>query len=299
MAYDENIYARIITGDLSHQEIEMLKKSGEWEEINRIIEAADNLTLPQFDKKAAYDSLISNKQLGHKNKLGSRSIIYYLSAASVMILLGTIFLLKLGAGNHFEADYTENKLIDLPDESIVNLNDGSSIEFSARKWHDRRRLILKGEASFKVEKGSDFSVTTKNGDVRVLGTYFNVRAWDDNLYVECYEGKVQVTKNDSSLILLAGMSINIEEDFSVKVEGIGHSNPQWTEGNSRFYEESVRSVFDEMERQYDISIEYEKLDQYFSGTFRHNNLSEALEKVCRPLGLQYSIEKNRKRIVIH
>jgi len=58
----------------------------------------------------------------------------------------------------------------------VVLNSKSTISFNKTDWKNNRQLTLDGEAYFKVEKGSTFTVNTNNGSVTVLGTQFNVNS---------------------------------------------------------------------------------------------------------------------------
>ena len=64
--------------------------------------------------------------------------------------------------------FGEQKVIELPDGSLVTMNSKSTIEFNPDSWESSRILNLSGEAYFKVKKGSQFTVNTSNGDVVVL-----------------------------------------------------------------------------------------------------------------------------------
>ena len=80
----------------------------------------------------------------------------------------------------------------LPDSSFVALNMGSELYYTKKGWQTERRVELKGEAFFKVKKGSIFEVETDQGIISVLGTEFNVKSWNNYFEVTCYSGLVRV-----------------------------------------------------------------------------------------------------------
>ena len=72
----------------------------------------------------------------------------------------------------------------------------TTLKYASNKWDKKRRVRLEGEAFFKVAKGSTFTVDTKTGSVKVLGTQFNVKNRIGFFEVVCYEGLVGVTVSD-------------------------------------------------------------------------------------------------------
>ena len=295
MAYDENIYARIINNQISEDEKAQLIQSGEWDEIQKILKVTEEIQLKPFDKEAAFQAVLTqgkNAQKGTFSIFRNRGFIGI--AASVILLVAFLFVFNLNSKTEVTAIYTETKEIRLPDESTVRLNDGSSIKYKEKHWTNQRSIELMGEAVFDVTSGTSFQVTTANGSVTVLGTEFNVRSWGTNLYVECYEGKVRVNSGTQEQMLEAGTSVNISNGTMGAMKTIDHDAPLWTTGTSRFYEESLESVFQEIERQYDVRIEYPDVDRTFSGFFEHDDLAEALNQVCLPMDLNFEIKEGNK-----
>ena len=81
--------------------------------------------------------------------------------------------------------------IELPDGSIVLLNHNSSIEYD--KNFETRNVILDREAYFNVVSADiPFIVTTDLGEIKVLGTKFNVNSNKDDLEVEVETGEVEL-----------------------------------------------------------------------------------------------------------
>ena len=157
-------------------------------------------------------------------------------------------------------------------------------------------VIASGEAFFDVEGGSPFMVQTVNGTVEVLGTQFNVRAWGDQIQVECYEGKVGVTKGSQTSILERNDAVRISD--KVETYAITHTQPMWETGSSRFYNENLVQVFEELERQFTVEVTNLVLNRTFTGIFTHQDLELALQEVCTPLKLTYELSADGKKVTI-
>lgn len=301
MSEIDTLYARWLDGELSAEEIKSLKASGEWIELEELLKATKDIDLPAYDKQAALDKLMSDKGANaiiHKPEAHRIKMSTILSAAaSLLLLLGALFFLREEAPDA-KAEHGEIVTHVLQDNSKVTLNDGSSIVYDENNWATTRLIKLTGEALFEVEKGSRFTVETINGTVEVLGTAFNVRAWDSNLYVECYHGKVRVSANGENTELTQLQSVNIVEGKMGNIEPINNEIPLWSSGSSKFKEENLNSVFSELERQYDIKVDRPSSLRKFTGIFSHKDLDTALQQITKPMGLKYSTNKNSKRVII-
>ncbi len=332
----DTLYARWLAGDLTPEEIAAMKASGEWDELTKIIEATNKLSLPTYDKDAAFKRLQqrnrnkskgiamdSGKQVNESKHTPSkvrsieetpsrttakvRSIEEAPSRRNWLSLVGIAATLFLIAGALFwflprtvsvESALAQTQTHTFPDKSSVILNAASSLSYS-KNFASNRTVKLEGEAVFSVQKGSSpFKVMTDNGVVEVLGTEFNVREWGKNLYVECYEGKVKVSNAKSEAILTPGESINIVNGKMREEGKINHQQATWTQGTSKFYEEDVNTVLEELGRQYAVGINAPGLAKRFTGSFTHESLEEALKQVCKPMGLTYQISEDKKTIEI-
>ncbi len=186
----------------------------------------------------------------------------------------------------------------LPDQSRIVLNDGSSIEYEKSTWEAERNILLVGEAYVQVKKRSTLHIQTANGNIEALdGTRFNVRAWGDQLYVECYEGTIKVSNQQRVATLNSNQSIHVVKDQMEK-QTISHQKPLWSTGNSRFYQENINQVFAELERQYAVIVNAPAMNEIFNGTFRHDDLETALKVICTPMQLKYKIDRTGRVITI-
>ncbi len=216
--------------------------------------------------------------------------IWWAAAAVLLILVAVRFLLP--SDDVIVTQYAQQVAYVLPDGSIAHLNDGSSIRLRSDRFNENRQLQLQGEAFFEVEKGSTFLVETANGSIEVLGTSFNVYARGDALEVHCNMGRVQVMTRQDTSILTAGKHVVkntsgglIEGEFNVSTEG------DWTDGKFEFKSKPLSRVFSELERQYDVEVNFaEGLgNELYTGFFNDHNLDSALYNICWPLGLRYEI----------
>lgn len=216
-------------------------------------------------------------------------------AASIILLFGLFSIFTTDLITH-KTNFGETKTISLLDGSEVILNSKSTITFNEVDWKENRQLTLDGEAYFKVEKGSTFTVNTNNGSVVVLGTQFNVNSKDDFFDVVCYEGKVCVNSNSLDYILLPTNSFREINESSSESSTTQLSQPTWIDGESTFKSVPIKYVITALEDQYNIKIDSELIDDsiIFSGSFPHKNLNIALITVFDALKIRYNQKEKRK-----
>lgn len=222
--------------------------------------------------------------------MSRRRWMSYAAAACVGFLIAFFGVLNfynptttiaIGNGEHYV--YT------LPDNSKVNLNAASTINFKAGEFDGDRIVHLQGEAFFEVEKGQSFKVITPNGTIEVLGTSFNVNTRNGGLEVVCRTGKVKVTAKGSEQILTKGLGTKLaankaalEEKYEINVK----QQIDWMNGVFSLEKVRFSEVIAELERQFDIQITCDKELQSREGVFTFNNqdLKTALKEATFPLG---------------
>ncbi len=291
-------YAKWLEGELSDDELIVKEGDTTLAELKKVIETVDNWSMPSYDTDAGFQKM-NQRHLSPTTKVRKLQWQKITSiAATIVVLLACWFLFSKDSTKVLKADYGQNHSFAFSDRSQIWLNDGSSVEYNAKEWSNNRTVELTGEALFQVEKGIPFVVNTQHGSITVLGTKFNVRAWGENLYVECYEGSVQVIANNQTTVLTTNESVNVIGNDMKEKQPFVHTTPTWKNGASRFYDEQLSTICDELERQYKIEVDLTATDRRFSGNFRHDNLERALTNICKPLGLKYSISSDTKTVVI-
>ena len=214
-------------------------------------------------------------------------------AASIIVLFGLFTTFK-STTTTFEAPFAENKIVTLLDGSEVVLNANSLISFDEEKWQAKREVYLKGEAYFKVEKGSTFKVKTTNGEVIVLGTQFNVNSSEDFFEVSCFEGKVKVSSNGEETILVPTDVVRKINGFDTEHFNLEVNEPSWIHGESRFRSVPLKYVILALENQYQITFRKNNIDDssIFTGSFSHKDLKTALASVFKSMNIQYEIKED-------
>lgn len=188
----------------------------------------------------------------------------------------------------------------LSDGTRIWLNSGSSLTFPSSFTESERRVQLIGEAYFEVaQNGKPFKVITATQTVNVLGTHFNIEAYQDEQAVKTtlLEGSVQVTKKNEKILLAPGqMSVNREtEHLHVRKANITEVMA-WKDGLFIFDNESIAEVMRKAARWYDVEVRYEdKVEQkrLFGTVSRYKTIDELLDNIALAGKIKYRIEGRR------
>ena len=287
------ILHKYLNGEATADEIMSLKASPEYKDYLKIADASAGFEAPEFDASENYKAILQQKtkRLPATN---NASFKRFLKIAAVFMVLAAGYLFISSLETSVNTQIAEKKSFTLPDNSLVELNSNSAITFKKRDWDKERTLALKGEAYFKVTKGSKFQVETTNGVVSVLGTQFNVYSRDSVFNVKCFEGLVSVSFNDTLIKLPAGNRLSILNDKLIMHSETTATQPEWILDESSFENASLATVLAELQRQYPIKVSAPDSlsNRKFSGSFTHNNLQTALQSICDPLRLGYTVNGN-------
>jgi transmembrane sensor len=224
----------------------------------------------------------------------------WLWAAAVISLFALIYAgFSYFGPMKIHTDYAEYKSITLPDHSEVVLNADSKISYNKKTFNKERSITLSGEAFLKVQKGNDFTIHTPSGTINILGTELNILSRDSIFKVTCVSGKVRVTNHHQTVIIEPGENAEWTGGvlFRKSVQN-AEKVSSWKEGEFYFEDSRLVYIFDEIERQFRVSIETNGLEKrFFTGSFSNKSLTEALNVVCIPMNLKYEI-KGRNKIII-
>ena len=200
----------------------------------------------------------------------------------------------------------------LPDGSKVWLNAESTLKFSVPFSKDIRNVDLKGEAFFEVTKNQKqpFVVHSGNIAVKVLGTRFDCKAFDEDNTIEVIleEGKVALNSNVASgqdeSIMKPGDRAVIEKttgETLIKNEEIG-KYIAWHTGKLVFDNTSMADVVSMLERWYGVEVTVQDkdiLNYRFTTTFDNESIFHVIEllSLSSPIQMKYvqaSIGKDNK-----
>ena len=200
---------------------------------------------------------------------------YYLVDSSQTV--GAPFIVK--------ADKGDKATIELPDGTNVVLNSASQLSYLNNFGENGRRVQLNGEAYFKVAHDEKCAFIVQVGDleVKVLGTSFNVSAYEDakDVTVVLLEGKVGVYAQKISHIMKPGDKIEYNKATHKITATQVHPTDyiEWTKGNMYFEKESLENIMKTLSRIYDVEIRFDsnKLpNEYFTGTIPGGGIQNAL-----------------------
>lgn len=180
--------------------------------------------------------------------------------------------------------------VTLADGTVVWLNSGSSLRYPTVFVGAERKVEITGEAYFEVAKNPNqpFKVIINlasgdGGEVEVLGTHFNVNAYNDEPAVNTtlFEGSVKVKTAAGTNFIKPGQQLQYNKLKQIKID----NNPDmeqviaWKEGRFQFDNADINQVMRQLSRWYDIEVEFKgNITKHFGGTIPRNvNLLKVLQ----------------------
>ncbi|MBK1439249.1 FecR family protein [Parapedobacter sp. ISTM3] len=155
----------------------------------------------------------------------------------------------------------------LPDGTLVWLNAGSSLRFPSSFTETGRAVALSGEAYFDVAKQTDannrripFMVRTKHQSVEVLGTQFNINAYEDEATTRTtlLEGSIHVHVGTQEYVVrplqeavLHHGSTRVQVGATDTLEAVA-----WKNGLFRFKGLDIHGVMKQVSRWYDVEVQF-------------------------------------------
>lgn len=215
-------------------------------------------------------------------------LVYSGSSAEETIQWNTLEVPKAGT---FE--------IQLPDGSTVWVNANSKLYFPNRFPTDERFVKVEGEAFFKVQKDKKRPFKVQSGDLNivVLGTSFNVRAYQPKHFATTLvEGSVQLTYHDQRIIMSPGEKAFIDAKDKLKTQTVDiESATAWKEGYFYFKDEPLVKILQDVSNWYDlqVSINGDLPSGLYSGSIDRNSKLNGVLKMLSNVGnLDFSLNGN-------
>jgi ferric-dicitrate binding protein FerR (iron transport regulator) len=198
----------------------------------------------------------------------------------------------------------------LADGSKVWLNASSGLRYPTAFTGKERRVELTGEGYFEVAKNASmpFHVQVNQMDVEVLGTHFNINAYDDESAVKTtlLEGSVKVVKRETAnvkenpIVLQPGQQAEMKPHSPL---AINHSPNieevmAWKNGLFQFKAAGIETVLRQAARWYDVEFVYKgNIPEKFSGQISRSANAEQLLKILELTG-KVKFEINGKTIIV-
>lgn len=199
-------------------------------------------------------------------------------------------------------DNGKGRFVRFPDGSTVLLHSGSTVEYAA-DFSTTREVTLRGEGYFDIrhDNQTPFIVHTGEVNTTVLGTAFNIQAWQHQreIVVTVTQGKVRVSDRKKILGELTAnqqLAVNTDtRDFThqnVNAEPVLAWKKDYLILENSTLEEAAQLIGDKYHKQ--VILSNPGLRQYrISATFlSHENIEQVLNVVCGVVGATYTLLPN-------
>ena len=281
----------------------------EWEEFE------DHSPLSEEKMKTLYEGLhIRSEEV--KPRFTLKRYWMQIAASLLLLIAGSLTVLTFMQRNEINALAEQNvvirsgdygkSLVTLPDGTIVHLNAKSSLTYSQDFGRNDRKVALSGEGFFEVKKDTEkkFTVGTGYMDIAVLGTKFNVYAYETKDIVEMslVEGSVDVTTSRPPY-----QSIRVKPNekvvYNKRTGNLLHERTtnkmetSWINKELVFRSERLEDVFRCLSRKFAVTFSVDDetlLNDVYTGTFDDENV----ESIMRVLKYHYNFKYTNEDGVI-
>ena len=186
--------------------------------------------------------------------------------------------------------------LELADGTRVWLNAESRLRYPVAFTGKERKVEMEGEVYFEVAKNKEkpFIVTVNGVDIRVLGTSFNVSAYQEEVVTTLVEGKVQLKRGDEQVVLSPNQQA-IWSDDKFKVKQVDARNyVLWKEGIFYFEDVDLERILDDMARWYNVNIFYMnptlKKMKFSVEIKRYEDINEILRRIEQTKRVKFEIK---------
>lgn len=206
----------------------------------------------------------------------------------------------------------ERASIELGDGSRVMMNAATKMIIPETFSANKRSIELEGQAFFdiKPDRSRPFYIHTNNSVVEVIGTSFDVRSYEggEDVVVVVREGTVELRKvddPDKNLIVNEGYKGTVSRtNGQLSLDLIEDSNAYfgWMDGRLIFKNTPIVEVFKDLERWYDINIQYEEVSdelmvKKFTADLKTRSIRDVFEVIQMSMDIEFEIDGDDVRII--
>lgn len=323
---EEDILIKFLTHSCSPEEIRQVdewlaadKANSDWLfEMEKLWSLKDEL---RFSDKQEIEAAYIRFTSGLQKKEERSKNIYRLPVLSLWIkyVAAIIFITLLGVNLYWMSDTggAEMNVVEVPngqrvfltlsDGTKVWLNSQSKFSYPAKFSSKKRQVKLVGEGFFEVTHNDKipFVVHSSQVNVKVLGTKFNVRAYqNESSCITLAEGKIEVAtnNNENKIILKPNEQVSFSEEKGLTVtKSISvDATRSWTQGEAAYINKRLDEIVSDLERKFDVCIHIEDstlVSDVFTCRFKETaNIEQVLILLKETRQLNYKIEGQEIRI---
>jgi transmembrane sensor len=215
--------------------------------------------------------------------------------------------------NEVVVPFGKKSQLTLEDGTKVWLNAGSRMAFPTKFRGNKREVFLEGEGYFEVAHNQKlpFYVNTNEIAIKVLGTRFNISAYESDKLIETVliEGSVAINERSALSFIKSGSILMPKQKASydrndhsivVKEESNVDDAIAWTEGWFKFNRQSINDVLNKLQRYYNVQFEFSTefpAEDLITGKLYHkDSIEQAMMTMEVVAKLQYRI--NGRKIYV-
>ena len=188
----------------------------------------------------------------------------------------------------------------LSDGTIVRLNADTKLRYPVKFSKNQRDVYLIGEAYFEVShnRNSPFVVHAHDSEVKVLGTSFNISAYEDQAFIATtlVEGSVETSNLGNTKLLEPGyQSVIVRGMADISINKVDtYLYTSWVDGIYEFENMELEYIMTQLGRCYDVEFFFIE-EQYkhicFTGAFEKENSFEfALDMIAKIADVDFAIK---------
>jgi len=236
------------------------------------------------------------------------------AAAAAIVLIGGAFWFLSNSHNTSDNGKEQwvkrsngkatRSFVELADGSKIWLNAQSVLTYPERFRGDSREIYLEGEAFFDVATNAKrpFIVHLKKGTIKVLGTSFNIRAYENEpvqtavvtgkvAFIPRYEGTRKIS---DTILVTPDVKVTYTASSGTLIKGntIGSEDKAWTEGRLIFRNATLEEIGASLQRNFNKQVEFEANapKQYrLTGSFHNNSLEDIMYYLSKSKAFHYRI----------
>lgn len=325
---DEAILLRFLTKESTPEDLHIIdqwiaanRENGKWLfEMEEIWSLKTGLKYSdEAEIRRAYMSFLTKTTHRHIGT-GKREVSFLIRIAAAVAVAVVLILLSITALESFHDDsvlYDLTENIDVNEINVPNgqsislkladgtkvwLNSGSQLVYPAKFSSKNRMLKLTGEGFFDVEhnKKSPFVVMSGSVRTKVLGTKFNVKAYEnETIRISLLEGIIEVSADEEKEVTRLSepdQQIEIFANGAIKKNNVNSfAVSKWTDGELYFENETLESIATTLERKFKVKVTIRN-DAYrnmvFNSRIQKGALLEDILNVLKGTReIDYSIEE--------
>lgn len=261
-----------------------------WNRLEYQINKSDPTTINMPDMRRLWIRIASIAAILIAGLFGGSALTYLISTHS-----------KIQEELVFETPRGEKSLVKLPDGSQVWLNANSRLVYHSFS-SSHRQVELKGEAFFTVAHNANapFVVKTNKCEVEVLGTTFNVMAYDEfgRQEITLLTGKVNVHTENSHQVINPGQALILKDQKMEVIEANTSQASGWVDNKFNFRNIPLTELMKRLENWYDVDITLDNptgREVSFTGTFKNEEtIWQVLDAIKVYTPIQYQKTELRK-----